>query len=97
MILPIKKLQHFSINAIKFLNISFLFLVLVMLFLGCNESDRERRVLVFSKTEGFRHGSIPAGITAIKKLGRENGFKVFPTEDATLFQEKYLKNFSLFR
>ena len=33
-------------------------------------------VLVFSKTAGFRHDSIPAGIAAIQQLGAENGFAV---------------------
>ena len=31
-------------------------------------------VLVFSKTAGFRHDSIPAGIAAIQQLGAQNGF-----------------------
>ncbi|MFB9315717.1 ThuA domain-containing protein [Nocardioides plantarum] len=42
-------------------------------------------VLVFSKTTGFRHGSIPAGITAIERLGAQYGFSVTATEDATKF------------
>ena len=33
-------------------------------------------VLVFSKTAGFRHDSIPAGIAAIQQLGADNGFSV---------------------
>ena len=32
--------------------------------------------LVFSKTAGFRHDSIPAGIAAIEQLGAEHGFTV---------------------
>lgn len=47
--------------------------------------DRRFRVLVFSKTTGFRHDSIPAGIDAIKKLGLENGFDVDASEDASVF------------
>lgn len=42
-------------------------------------------VLVFTKTAGFRHDSIPAGIGAIQSLGREHGFAVEATEDAALF------------
>ena len=38
------------------------------------QSSQQPRVLVFSKTAGFRHSSIEPGIAAIKKLGRENGF-----------------------
>jgi glucose/arabinose dehydrogenase/type 1 glutamine amidotransferase len=42
-------------------------------------------VLVFSKTAGFRHDSIPAGIQAIRELGAANSFTVTATEDADAF------------
>ena len=51
------------------------------------------QVLVFSKTTGFRHNSIEAGIEAIKKLGQENGFLVDATEDAAEFNEPNLKQY----
>lgn len=51
------------------------------------------RVLVFSKTKGFRHKSIPAGQRAIMKLGQENGFAVDTTEDANQFTEANLKRY----
>ena len=47
-------------------------------------------VLVFSKTAGFRHDSIPAGITAIQQLGAANDFTVDATEDATAFTDANL-------
>ncbi|MFG1640885.1 carbohydrate-binding protein [Amycolatopsis sp. NPDC049252] len=47
--------------------------------------DPAYNVLVFSKTAGFRHDSIPAGIQAIKELGTANGFGVTATEDASVF------------
>jgi type 1 glutamine amidotransferase len=50
-------------------------------------------VLVFSRTTGFRHDSIPDGIAAIQKLGQENGFAVDATEDATLFTDQNLANY----
>jgi type 1 glutamine amidotransferase len=40
------------------------------------------RVLVFSKTLGYRHASIPDGIRALRELGRVNGFAVDATEDS---------------
>lgn len=40
------------------------------------------RVLVFSKTLGYRHASIPDGIRAIRELGSANGFAVDATEDS---------------
>lgn len=48
-------------------------------------SHRPFRVLVFTKTTGFRHDSIPNGIAAIKALGEKNGFDVDATEDAGVF------------
>ncbi len=50
------------------------------------------RVLVFSKTAGFRHDSIPDGIAAIKKLGSERGFTVEATEDSTVFSDESLSH-----
>jgi cytochrome c len=54
----------------------------------------EKRVLVFSKTAGFRHSSIPAGKTAIIKLGKETGFSVDTTENAAVFTDKNLPKYS---
>ena len=42
-------------------------------------------VLVFSKTAGFRHDSIPAGTQSIRDLGAANGFTVTATEDSAQF------------
>jgi type 1 glutamine amidotransferase len=42
-------------------------------------------VLIFSKTAGFRHASIPNGIAAIGELGSANGFSVDATEDSNRF------------
>jgi type 1 glutamine amidotransferase len=51
------------------------------------------QILVFSKTAGFRHDSIPAGITAIRGLGRANGFSVSATEEAKGFTPGRLRQF----
>ncbi|MFD3377763.1 MULTISPECIES: ThuA domain-containing protein [unclassified Streptomyces] len=48
------------------------------------------RVLVFSKTAGFRHDSIPEGVAAVKSLGAANGFRVDATEDAGAFSSRNL-------
>lgn len=50
-------------------------------------------VLVFSKTAGFRHDSIPAGITAIRMLGEQNNFSVEATEDASAFADEKLRRY----
>lgn len=56
-------------------------------------SSRASKVLVFSKTTGYRHKSIPSGIHAIQKLGKENNFSVDTTEDAGKFTFKNLKQY----
>jgi type 1 glutamine amidotransferase len=51
------------------------------------------RVLVFTKTAGFRHESIEAGIAALCGLGEDDGFAVEPTEDAGAFTDANLARF----
>ena len=53
------------------------------------------KVLVFSKTEGWRHASIPAGISAIEQLGLNNNFTVDATEDASVFTLSNLVNYDV--
>ena len=50
-------------------------------------------VLVFSKTSGYYHESIPDGIAAIQKLGSENDFQVDTTKDASKFTESNLRKY----
>ncbi len=50
-------------------------------------------VLVFTKTAGFRHDSIPDGIAAIQTLGRQNGFAVEVAEDAGHFTDEGLARY----
>ena len=56
-------------------------LLISFLTIDCN-SQQIAKVLVFSKTEQFRHKSIETGIESIKKLGVENHFIVHATENA---------------
>ncbi|NNF03251.1 MAG: ThuA domain-containing protein, partial [Rhodothermales bacterium] len=46
--------------------------------------------LVFSRTTGFRHASIEAGITAVTELGAEHEFDVTATEDPSVFTPESL-------
>jgi cytochrome c len=57
------------------------------------QGKKQARILVFSKTKGYYHESIPSGIAAIQKLGTENGFQVDTTKDASLFTEANLKQY----
>lgn len=59
--------------------------------------DRPRagtRVLVFSRTKGFRHASIPDGVAAVTALGAKHGFAVESTEDAAVFTDESLRRFA---
>ncbi|WP_405542335.1 ThuA domain-containing protein [Streptomyces phaeochromogenes] len=63
---------------------------------GASESKKPskgERVLVFSKTAGFRHDSIPEGVAAVKSLGAANGFRVDATEDAGAFSSRNLSRY----
>jgi plastocyanin len=59
------------------------------------EADPLDNVLVFSKTGGFRHDSIPAGIQAIQQLGAANDFTVTATEDASVFTDANLAQYDV--
>jgi cytochrome c len=68
-------------------------LLLAFLAVPVAAHGQEPRVLVFSKTAGYRHSSIPFGIAAVRKLGQENGFAVDATEDAGAFTSKNLARY----
>lgn len=51
------------------------------------------RILVFSKTEGWRHDSIEAGRDAIISLGTAHGVVVEASEDARLFTDAQLTRY----
>ena len=63
---------------------------------ACGEkpSAGSARVLVFSRTAGYRHESIDAGKAALQKLGAANDFVVDMTEDAARFTEESLKQYN---
>ena len=53
-----------------------------------------RKVLLFSKTNGFRHGSIPVGVLSLTKLGEKTGaFEVTASEDESVFEKESLQGF----
>ncbi len=71
---------------------------IVFLSLSCkatNAPDSLDKVLVFTKTSGFRHESIEIGVKTIEELGKQNHFEVMHTEDATLFSTENLKQYKL--
>ena len=54
----------------------------------------ERKVLLFSKTNGFRHGSIATGVTSLTMLGEKTGaWSAVHSEDDAMFEPETLKQF----
>lgn len=69
-----------------------LFFATIMLS-SCNSSSKEKKnlsILVFSKTEGFRHDVIPTSIKALKKMGDHQGWHIQATEDSTMIARNIL-------
>ena len=51
------------------------------------------RVLVFSKTETFRHDSIPDGHACMERLATQGGFSTTSSEDSAIFNSNDLAKF----
>nr|WP_297786514.1 ThuA domain-containing protein [uncultured Allomuricauda sp.] len=52
-------------------------------------------VMVFTKTEGWRHKSIEKGVQTLRELGRQNGFIALQTESGEDFTPQNLNNYKL--
>jgi type 1 glutamine amidotransferase len=78
----------------KMLTIVLLPLACFLLVSAMHPQKKRQAVLIFSKTNGFRHASIAVGIEAIKKLGMANGFDVVATEDSLAFNQNNLKKYA---
>jgi len=60
-----------------------------------NKNAAGFKVLVFSKTAGYRHASIPVGRQAILDLGLKHGFTADTTEDASRFTQANLAQYAV--
>ena len=74
----------------------FLLLPLLPLLLACGvdpDPVATDRVLVFSRTAGYRHASIETGIDAIREIGATAGFEVDATEAPSVFSDDGLAGY----
>lgn len=55
--------------------------------------DNDSKILVFSRTEGFRHQAIEAGQDALQNLGQQNDVSVTITEDSEVFNPDSLSQY----
>ena len=58
-----------------------------------SSQTRKINVLVFSKTNGYRHEAIPSAVKALVELGTERNWQVTTTEDSSLFTDNFLAHF----
>ncbi|WP_231491077.1 ThuA domain-containing protein [Pedobacter sp. Leaf170] len=71
------------------------FIIISIILLQSSAAQKKQaRILVFSKTKGFRHNSIETGKLAIQQLGIKNNFDVDTTENADVFTEDNLKKYA---
>lgn len=56
--------------------------------------QRSFKVLVYSRTTGFRHLSIAKGIATVRELGERHGFRVDATENAARFRRAKLERYA---
>jgi type 1 glutamine amidotransferase len=69
-------------------------LLLTVGLFSFDTTKKSTRILVFSRTLGFHHASIPTGIAAIQKIGKDNSMEVDTTTDASFFNEKQLSKYA---
>lgn len=82
-------------NKIRLFFISILLFGGALTLIGFTPSKKEKKILVFSKTAGFRHASsIQAGKKYLVELGQKNGFGVDTTESADVFTTENLKQYA---
>ena len=73
----------------------FIFLILALSMVVSGYARRQKKILVFSKTAGFRHTSaIESGKKELIELGKKNKFGVDTTESADVFTRENLKQYS---
>jgi type 1 glutamine amidotransferase len=53
----------------------------------------DTRILVFSRTTGFRHDSIPDAIAAVRRIAGESGLSMDATEDPSTFTDANLASY----
>lgn len=53
----------------------------------------ENKVLVFAKTKGFFHASIPKGLVTLMKICQQDGIQVDTSRDATVFTDELLSQY----
>ena len=72
-----------------FLTLSLVFSIAVL------ASAQQFKALVYTKTAGFRHQSIPNAVVAMKKMGEKQVFSVYTSEDPKVLEEESLMKYDV--
>ena len=68
--------------------------IILMLSFSLLSEAKPIKILVYSKTNGFRHKTIPTAITALTTIAKDNNWQLTFTEDSLLFSKyKQLKHY----
>ncbi|MEN8118567.1 MAG: ThuA domain-containing protein [Bacteroidota bacterium] len=80
----------------------FVIIILSFLFIsttGCAKQNEKGatpiNILVFNKTNGFRHGSISSGLKMLYDQSKEQKWVITATEDASLLRDDFLAKFDV--
>lgn len=73
----------------------FALLMLVPSSYAVATSMPQARVLVFTKTAGWRHDSIPTAVATLRRLGAQQGMQVDHTEEASWFNPARLARYQV--
>lgn len=74
--------------------IKIFFLYFFVCFIANNVATAQPKLLVFYKTTFYYHESIPDGIAAIQKLGRQKNFDVDTINNASAFTDENLDKYA---
>ncbi len=80
-------------NTIKTIKVALI--VAISLSFSMTYDQDQFRALLFTKTAGYHHESINAGVDALKVMSEKHFFKVDWHEDATRFSDKSLENYDV--
>ncbi|MGM0545565.1 MAG: ThuA domain-containing protein [Bacteroidota bacterium] len=70
-----------------------LFVITIVMSGFTSLPQKSDAILIFTKTEGYRHESIPTGVEALQQLADEHNVATLHTEDASYFQTDSLSRF----
>jgi type 1 glutamine amidotransferase len=72
------------------------FSIILLLSVSIFSEAKPIKILVYSKTNGFRHKTIPTAIAALTTIAKDNNWKLTFTEDSLLFSKrKKLKKYKV--